>query len=214
MSYVFAGRGRDTRRSKAAGGVRKGKAGPLASEGGPSASKSGEHAPSLDDSASESSASSPAPSGSENGEINIVDPQTREELGEEILDPHRVFALRQVLRETASPPTLIFCANSRRAAAVLRELSLSGWPAAQIAAGMRRSEKIGEIRRLRRGEAWALVCTDKALKGVEVPQVAVAISFDVPEKHARSGCRKRAAFVKKGGDAVVLFTDREVRELR
>jgi len=148
------------------------------------------------------------------GQINIIDPQTREELGEEILDPHRVFAFRQVLRDMAKPPTLVFCASSRRAIAALRELNLSGWPSARVISGMRKVDRIAELRKLRRGEAWAVVCTDKALKGLEVPKVAVAISFDAPRKHIRSGCRKRAAFVKEGGDAVVLYTDREARELR
>ncbi|KAA1473477.1 DEAD-domain-containing protein [Dentipellis sp. KUC8613] len=108
------------------------------------------------------------------------------------------------------PPTMIFCARARTAAYVTHLLQELGIRSAALHARLAQRARLGALQLFRAGVVPVLVCTDVGARGLDVPDVALVVNWDLPggaeEYTHRVGRTARAG---RGGVAVSLVTERD-----
>ena len=83
-----------------------------------------------------------------------------------------------------------------------RDLRENGFNAVAIEGDMSQHQRENSMSRFRRGQADVLVATDVAARGIDVPEVALVVNYDVPNQEmvyfhrigrtARAGAKGRA----------------------
>ncbi|CDI05925.1 DEAD/DEAH box helicase [Candidatus Nitrosotenuis uzonensis] len=119
-----------------------------------------------------------------------------------IKDREKMQYLIQLIQENKKRQTVVFCSTKNRTREVARSLRQSGFNAVAIEGDMSQHRRESSMSQFRRGQADILVATDVAARGIDVPQVALVVNYDVPNQEmvyfhrigrtARAGAKGRA----------------------
>lgn len=119
-----------------------------------------------------------------------------------IKDREKLKYLTQFIRENKQGQTVVFCSTKNRTRDVARELRRDGFNTVAIEGDMSQHRREISMSQFRRGETAILVATDVAARGIDVPQVALVVNYDVPNQEmmyfhrigrtARAGAKGRA----------------------
>jgi ATP-dependent RNA helicase DeaD len=98
--------------------------------------------------------------------------------------------------------TIVFCSTKHRTRDVARSLSRSNYSVVAIEGDMSQHRREKSMSQFRRGKSDILVATDVAARGIDVPEVALVVNFDVPNQElvyfhrigrtARAGAKGKA----------------------
>ncbi|MEO9309099.1 MAG: DEAD/DEAH box helicase [Nitrososphaera sp.] len=119
-----------------------------------------------------------------------------------IKDREKLKYLIDFIKENKSGQTVVFCSTKNRTRDVTRSLRQAGFNAVAIEGDMSQHRREISMSQFRRGQADILVATDVAARGIDVPQVALVVNYDVPNQEmvyfhrigrtARAGAKGRA----------------------
>jgi ATP-dependent RNA helicase DeaD len=119
-----------------------------------------------------------------------------------IKDREKMDYLLQFIKENKKAQTVVFCSTKNRTRDVARALRQSGFNAVAIEGDMSQHRREISMSQFRRGQADILVATDVAARGIDVPEVALVVNYDVPNQEmvyfhrigrtARAGAKGRA----------------------
>lgn len=106
------------------------------------------------------------------------------------------------IKEKGKGQTIVFCSTKIRTREVARMLYKSDYSVVAIEGDMSQHRREQNMSRFRRGKADVLVATDVAARGIDVPQVALVVNYDIPNQEllyfhrigrtARAGAKGRA----------------------
>ena len=86
------------------------------------------------------------------------------------------------IKQTPKGQCIIFCSTKIRTRDVVRMLHRQNLDAVAIEGDMSQHRREQAMGRFRQGKAKILVATDVAARGIDVPQVALVINYDVPNQ--------------------------------
>ena len=97
---------------------------------------------------------------------------------------------------------IVFCSTKIRTRTVAKMLSKSGERCVTVEGDMSQHKREDSMTRFRKSKSDILVATDVAARGIDIPQVALVINYDVPNQDmvyfhrigrtARAGAKGRA----------------------
>lgn len=119
-----------------------------------------------------------------------------------IKDRDKLKYLFQFIEENKKGQTIVFCSTKNRTRDVASMLYKSNYNVVSIEGDMSQHRREQSMSKFRRGKADILVATDVAARGIDVPQVALVVNYDVPNQEmvyfhrigrtARAGAKGRA----------------------
>ena len=119
-----------------------------------------------------------------------------------IKDREKIDYLTKFIQENKKGQTVVFCSTKNRTRDVARTLKHAGFNSVAIEGDMSQHRRESSMAQFRRGQADILVATDVAARGIDVPQVALVVNYDVPNQEmvyfhrigrtARAGAKGRA----------------------
>ena len=119
-----------------------------------------------------------------------------------IKDRDKLKHLINFIEENEKGQTIVFCSTKHRTRDVARSLSRSNYNVVAIEGDMSQHRREKSMSQFRRGKADILIATDVAARGIDVPQVALVVNYDVPNQEmvyfhrigrtARAGAKGRA----------------------
>jgi ATP-dependent RNA helicase DeaD len=119
-----------------------------------------------------------------------------------IRDREKMNFLTQFIKENKKGQTIVFCSTKNRTRDVARAVRQEGFNSVAIEGDMSQHRRDISMSQFRRGQADILVATDVAARGIDVPQVALVVNYDVPNQQliyfhrigrtARAGAEGRA----------------------
>lgn len=127
-------------------------------------------------------------------------------------EDRKLALLQHLLEENHAPQTLIFTRTRKKAEKVLAELKRRDPEARALHAGITQQERLAALAGFREGTVRLLVATDLASRGIDIPELALVVNFDVPNTPEdyihRSG---RTGRLNRAGAALTLVTHRDLR---
>jgi len=124
-----------------------------------------------------------------------------------IKDRDKLKYLIDFIEENKKGQTIVFCSTKHRTRDVARSLERSNYNVVAIEGDMSQHRREQSMSQFRRGKADILVATDVAARGIDVPEVALVVNFDVPNQEMiyfhRIGRTARAGAV---GRAITLVS--------
>ena len=124
-------------------------------------------------------------------------------------------ALSRILDSLTPERTLVFCATRRMVDELIETLQGRGYLADGLHGGMTQAAREQVLRGFRDGRIEVLVATDVAARGLDIPEVAVVVNYDLPQDPEAYIHRiGRAGRFGRPGLAVTLVSPWEFRELR
>ena len=124
-----------------------------------------------------------------------------------IKDRDKLKYLLDFIEENKKGQTIVFCSTKHRTRDVARSLERSNYNVVAIEGDMSQHRREKSMSQFRRGKADILVATDVAARGIDVPEVALVINFDVPNQEMiyfhRIGRTARAGAI---GRAITLVS--------
>ena len=128
--------------------------------------------------------------------------------------PRKVDALCRVLDVQQPERAIVFCATKRMVDEVAERLQGRGFVAEAMHGDIGQAAREKVLRGFREGRTEVLVGTDVAARGLDIPDVAMVINFDIPPDPEYYVHRiGRTGRVGRSGLAVTFVNPREVREL-
>ena len=119
-----------------------------------------------------------------------------------IKDREKMKFLVDFIKENKKAQSIVFCSTKNRTRDVARDLRQNGFNSVAIEGDMSQHQRERSMSQFRRGQADILVATDVAARGIDVPEVALVVNFDVPNQEmvyfhrigrtARAGAHGRA----------------------
>ena len=119
-----------------------------------------------------------------------------------IKDRDKLTHLINFIKENKKGQTIVFCSTKYRTRDVARSLLRSNYNVVAIEGDMSQHRREKSMSQFRRGNADILVATDVAARGIDVPEVALVVNFDIPNQElmyfhrigrtARAGAKGRA----------------------
>lgn len=119
-----------------------------------------------------------------------------------IKDREKPNYLLDFLRQNSPKQAVVFCSTKNRTRDAAYFLRHKGIDCVAIEGDMSQNKREQSMSRFRQGKAEVLVATDVAARGIDVPQVALVINYDVPNQEmvyfhrigrtARAGAKGRA----------------------
>jgi ATP-dependent RNA helicase DeaD len=119
-----------------------------------------------------------------------------------IKDREKMKYLLQFIDENKRGQTIVFCSTKNRTRDVARELYKERYNVVAIEGDMSQHQREQSMGKFRTGKADMLVATDVAARGIDVPEVALVVNYDVPNQEliyfhrigrtARAGGKGRA----------------------
>lgn len=110
---------------------------------------------------------------------------------------------------------IVFTRTKREADELALELIHRGLEAEALHGDLAQSQRERALGAFRAGRVGVLVATDVAARGLDIPEVDLVVQYHLPQDHEsyihRSGRTGRAG---RTGTAIVMYGDRENRELR
>ena len=86
------------------------------------------------------------------------------------------------ITENHKGQTIVFCSTKIRTRDVAKMLYKSEYSVVAIEGDMSQHRREQNMSRFRRGKADVLVATDVAARGIDVPQVALVVNYDIPNQ--------------------------------
>ncbi|HXV66060.1 MAG TPA: DEAD/DEAH box helicase [Nitrosopumilaceae archaeon] len=99
-----------------------------------------------------------------------------------IKDRDKLKYLIDFIEENKKGQTIVFCSTKHRTRDVARSLERSNYNVVAIEGDMSQHRREKSMSQFRRGKADILVATDVAARGIDVPEVALVVNFDVPNQ--------------------------------
>ena len=119
-----------------------------------------------------------------------------------IRDREKINFLIKFIKENRNGQTIVFCSTKDRTRLVAHELSKANFNIVSIQGDMSQFRRDKSMYLFKKGKADVLVATDVAARGIDVPEVALVINYDVPNhdlvyfhrigRTARAGGKGRA----------------------
>lgn len=119
-----------------------------------------------------------------------------------IKDREKTEYLFKFIKENVAGQTIVFCSTKDRTRRVAHELEKARFNVVSIQGDMSQFRRDKAMYLFRKGKADILVATDVAARGIDVPEVALVINYDVPNQDmvyfhrigrtARAGAKGRA----------------------
>ena len=110
---------------------------------------------------------------------------------------------------------MVFCSTKRMVDEVVERLPGRGFAAEALHGDVSQTGRERVLRTFREGRIEVLVATDVAARGLDVPDVALVVNFDIPPDPEyyvhRIGRTGRSG---QGGEAITFVNPREMRELQ
>ena len=123
--------------------------------------------------------------------------------------------LVELLRREGSERVIVFCRGKHRADGICRRLRKAGFLCAPIHGNRSQSQRERALLGFRTGEINILVATDVLSRGIDIPEVAYVVNFDVPgdaeDYIHRIGRTGRAG---QTGWALTFVTEEDYLDLR
>ena len=95
--------------------------------------------------------------------------------------PAKPALLRDILSRDLKALTLVFARTKHGAEKLMKDLVRDGYNAASIHGNKSQGQRDRAIKAFREGEVTVLVATDVAARGIDIPDVAYVINYDLPE---------------------------------
>jgi ATP-dependent RNA helicase DeaD len=125
----------------------------------------------------------------------------------------RSFKVESLMRllDVASPQlALIFCATKQMTSDLARELQGRGYRSEALHGDMTQAQRESVMQASRAGRIEALVATDVAARGLDIPEVSHVFNFDIPQDPDRYVHRiGRTARAGRAGEAITIIAPRE-----
>ncbi len=119
-----------------------------------------------------------------------------------IKDRDKTKYLIDFIKENKKGQSIVFCSTKNRTRDVARMLHKNNFDAVAIEGDMSQHRREQSMSKFRQGKADILVATDVAARGIDVPQVALVINYDIPNQEmvyfhrigrtARAGAKGKA----------------------
>jgi len=119
-----------------------------------------------------------------------------------IKDRDKLKHLINFIEENKRGQAIVFCSTKHRTRDVARSLSHEKYNVVAIEGDMSQHRREKSMSQFRRGKSDILVATDVAARGIDVPEVALVVNYDVPNQEmvyfhrigrtARAGAKGRA----------------------
>ena len=119
-----------------------------------------------------------------------------------IKDREKTDYLMKFIKENKNGQTIVFCSTKDRTRRVAHELTKANFNVVSIQGDLSQFRRDKSMYTFRKGKADILVATDVAARGIDVPEVALVINYDVPNQNlvyfhrigrtARAGGKGRA----------------------
>lgn len=123
--------------------------------------------------------------------------------------------LREVLRQDMGALTLVFARTKHGAERLKKGLVRDGFNAASIHGNKSQNQRDRAIAEFRSGEVTILVATDVAARGIDIPDVAYVINYELPNVPDNYVHRiGRTARAGREGEAIAFCASDETGELR
>ncbi len=124
-------------------------------------------------------------------------------------------ALTRILDALTPERTLVFCATRRMVDELAEALVSRGYLAEALHGGLSQAAREQVLRNFREGRTEVLVATDVAARGLDIPEVALVVNYDLPQDPEGYVHRiGRAGRFGRPGRAVTLVVPWETREIR
>ena len=124
-------------------------------------------------------------------------------------------ALRDLLRRDMSARTLVFARTKRGAERLMKGLVEDGFEAVSIHGNKTQGQRDRAIKAFRSGRATVLVATDVAARGIDIPDVACVVNYELPEAPQNYVHRiGRTARAGAEGEAIAFCSPDEMTLLR
>jgi ATP-dependent RNA helicase DeaD len=129
--------------------------------------------------------------------------------------PFKVEALTRLLDMASPPLALVFCATKQMTMDLAGELQGRGYRAEALHGDMTQGQRESVMEVVRGGRIEALVATDVAARGLDIPEVSHVFNFGIPQDSDSYVHRiGRTARAGRSGEAVTLIAPREVPLLK
>jgi len=119
-----------------------------------------------------------------------------------IKDREKTDYLMKFVKENKNGQTIVFCSTKDRTRRVAHELTKANFNVVSIQGDLSQFRRDKSMYLFKKGKADILVATDVAARGIDVPEVALVINYDVPNQDlvyfhrigrtARAGAKGRA----------------------
>jgi ATP-dependent RNA helicase DeaD len=119
-----------------------------------------------------------------------------------IRDREKTDFLMKFIKENRNGQTIVFCSTKDRTRRVAHELIKANFNVVSIQGDLSQFRRDKSMYMFKKGKADILVATDVAARGIDVPEVALVINYDVPNQNlvyfhrigrtARAGAKGRA----------------------
>ena len=93
---------------------------------------------------------------------------------------HKIDTVRWLIDHFKIEQAIIFCNTKAMVSNLSERLGRYGYPALALHGDLRQSQRNQAMERFREGGKILLVATDVAARGIDVPQVAYIINYDIP----------------------------------
>lgn len=107
-------------------------------------------------------------------EQNIVRARTKEE---------KIEALHEILLKPEANKVLIFREMKRHTDDLMDELNKRGFKTLALHGDMRNSARVRAVNDLASGKIHALIATDVAARGIDIPDITHVINYDIPQNY-------------------------------
>ncbi len=129
--------------------------------------------------------------------------------------PGKPAKLREILTQDLDALTLVFARTKHGAEKLMKGLVADGHNAASIHGNKSQSQRDRAIRAFREGTVTTLVATDVAARGIDIPDVAYVVNYDLPDVPDNYVHRiGRTARAGRAGEAIALCAPEEADLLR
>lgn len=129
--------------------------------------------------------------------------------------PRKLDALCRVLDARQPERAMVFCATKRMVDEVAERLRGRGYVSEALHGDISQAAREKALRGFREGRTEVLVATDVAARGLDIPEVAIVINFDIPPDPEYYVHRiGRTGRLGRSGVAVTFVNPREMRELQ
>ena len=99
-----------------------------------------------------------------------------------IRDREKTDFLFKFIKENRNGQTIVFCSTKERTRRVAHELAKANFNVVSIQGDMSQFRRDKAMYLFKKGKADILVATDVAARGIDVPEVALVINYDVPNQ--------------------------------
>lgn len=118
--------------------------------------------------------------------------------------------LVHLLKEDTSGLVMVFCNSRRITESVAKGLQKNGLDAQEIHGGLSQARRSKILKDFHKNKLLALVCTDVAARGLDIPDVTHVYNYDIPNDAKQYVHRAgRTARAGKDGSVVNILADRD-----